>query len=254
MLIEIILLIVAGIGAGLVTGLFGGSATLVVVPILVVFLNYHPYKAIGLALSIDIFSSVTAYMVYKIKNKFHIKPILPLIIAILIGIIAGSTISINIPSNALAILAGAGILIAGMRFTLPCPNCLKRLSISSKKRKWLSIIWGLVNGIILGVVGGGGGLMLLMTLTIILQYPTHKAVGISVLGMAFIALAGAINHYILMPFSMTGLIVGSVGGIIGAYFTSKIANNLSEKRLNFVIGPTLTILAIVLLIKALFFP
>lgn len=252
-MLEILLLVLAGFGAGLVTGFFGGSATLVVVPVLVLFGGYHPYLAIGLALAIDVSSSIAAFLTYNIKKNIRIGPAIPLIVSALIGVVIGSFVSIRIPEKLLLLLAGTGMLIASIRFTLAHTKLMNGKRIFLRDGKLSSILWGFVNGIGLGVIGGGGGIVLLLGLTVLLRYPIHKAVGISVLGMVFIAFFGAVSHYVLMPFSILSLVIGSFAGVLGAISTSRFANKIPEKKFNIIIGGILTILATSLLVKGIFF-
>ena len=58
----------AGLGAGVVTGLVGASAAVVVVPVMVTFLGYDIYEAIGISLATDVVASLTATRIYT-KNK-----------------------------------------------------------------------------------------------------------------------------------------------------------------------------------------
>ena len=62
MLIEIIVCLIAGCGAGLGTGFAGMSAAVVITPMLVTFLGLPAYSAIGIALASDVLASgVSAY-------------------------------------------------------------------------------------------------------------------------------------------------------------------------------------------------
>jgi uncharacterized membrane protein YfcA len=247
-----LLIFLAGLCGGGITGFFGGSATLVVVPLLVTFGGYHPYAAIGLALSIDIFSSLSAFRIYNHRTSIHLKSALPLIVSAVIGVVTGSSISVTFPEKILAALVGAGVLLVSLRFLSASANTGKPPAFLSKYGKHASIIWGVLSGLGLGIVGGGGGVVLLMGLTILLRYPLHQAVGVSVLGMTFIALVGAFSHYLLMPFSLLPAGIGAVGGISGAMISSRIANRTPEIKLNIIIGLFLAVLSLTLLTNTLF--
>lgn len=54
MIAEIIVCILAGLGAGLGTGFAGMSAAAVISPMLITFLGMEPYQAIGIALASDV--------------------------------------------------------------------------------------------------------------------------------------------------------------------------------------------------------
>lgn len=248
-----LLILLAGLCAGGVTGFFGGSATLIVVPLLVTFGGYHPYAAIGLALAIDIFSSISAFRIYNHRTAIHLKSALPLIASAIIGVTAGSFISVSIPEKILSSLVGAGVLFASLRFILASANMGKTPAFIFKYGKYASIVWGFLSGLGLGIVGGGGGVVLLMALTILLGYPLHQAVGVSVLGMTFVALVGAVSHYLLMPFPLYSAGIGVAGGVSGAAVSSLISNRTSEIKLNFIIGLFLAVLSVTLLAKTLFF-
>jgi uncharacterized membrane protein YfcA len=255
-MIEIIILLLAGIGAGIVTGLVGASAVMVAAPLLIVFLDYPAYLAIGIALSIDIFASLFATLIYHKNGRIKIKPSLILLISSLVAVLIGSYFSKNIPSDNLGLATGIGIILAGLSIMIK-----KKRNISTKKQipffekyKTLSLILvGLLIGTIAGVFGAGGGIMILLALVIILDYKTHEAIGTSVFLMIFIALFGGIAHYVNMPFSITSLSIGAGGGIIGAIFASKFANLLDEKILNKLVGFTIITLGVLLVLKNLFF-
>ena len=65
---QLIVCIVAGLGAGLGTGLAGLSAAAVVSPMLITFLHMPAYQAIGIALASDVLASGVSAWTYK-KNK-----------------------------------------------------------------------------------------------------------------------------------------------------------------------------------------
>ncbi len=60
--------VIAGLGAGVVTGLAGLSAAVVITPLLVGMCGWHGYEAVTVALAADVlaslFSSYTYYIVF----------------------------------------------------------------------------------------------------------------------------------------------------------------------------------------------
>ncbi len=253
-MLELIILLIAGIGAGIVTGLIGASAVIVAAPLLIIFLGYPAYLAIGLALCVDIFASLFATFVYNKHGRLNIKPSLILLVSALIAVLIGSYFSKNIPSDSLGLVTGIGIVLAGVSVMIK----QKRNFSTTKKfcflrdHKALSLVLvGLLIGIIAGVFGAGGGIMILLALILILDYNTHEAVGTSVFLMIFIALFGGIAHYIYLPFSFLSLVVSGVGGIIGAVGSSKFANLIEEKTLNKIVSTVIILLGGLLVLKNL---
>ncbi len=252
MIFEILVLLSAGILAGIVTGFIGASAGNVVVPLLVVLLNFEPYNAIGLALSIDVFASISvAYVFFKNKN-IEMTNLSYLLIPALLFAIIGSYFSVSIPSKGLSGIIGLAIIGIGIKLYLKGKKPVskkKNLKFSQSKRKLLSIFAGILIGLIAGILGGGGGIMILTALIILLNYKIHKAIGTSVLMMIFIAFVGGISHYYYSPFQVSSLLIASIGGIFGGVYSAKIANILGEKTLTKLVGGILFVLGLALAIK-----
>ena len=85
-----IIYIIAGLGAGIVTGLAGLSAAVVITPLLVSVCGWSGYDAVTVALAADVFASLlSAYTYYKNKN-IDIKRGFLVIITAFIGTVIGS--------------------------------------------------------------------------------------------------------------------------------------------------------------------
>lgn len=65
---EVIICILAGLGAGLGTGFAGMSAAAVISPMLITFLDMDPYMAVGIALASDVLASAVSAITYGKTN------------------------------------------------------------------------------------------------------------------------------------------------------------------------------------------
>lgn len=247
MIVEIVVLFMAGWGAGIITGLIGASAVALVIPALMIFLNYEAYVAIGIALAIDVFASSMAAYTYGKHGNTDLKAGLQMAVAAVTGAFLGSWLSTPIPSTSLGGTSGLITLFIGIGFILePETNTSKEFQeleiIKSvkrllQKRKYISSTFiGLGIGIVSGVIGAGGGLMFLIALVFALDFPIHKAVGTSVIIMIFTALSGAIGHIYYGEIMLTAIFIGSIGGIIGSRSASTFANIATEKQLKRTVG------------------
>ena len=82
--------VLAGLGAGVVTGLAGLSAAVVITPLLVSLCGWESYDAVTVALAADVLASMlTAYTYYKNKN-IDLKNGILVTITAFIGTIIGS--------------------------------------------------------------------------------------------------------------------------------------------------------------------
>ncbi len=247
MIYWIVVLFLAGWGAGVITGLIGASAVALVVPALMIFLDYNAYVAIGIALAIDVFASSVAAYTYGEHGNTDLRAGLQMAAASVTGAFLGSWLSTPIPSPSLGGTSGFITLCIGIAFLIePSTDTGKNLQEMEivkavkkrlQKRKHLSsILLGLGIGIVAGVIGAGGGLMFLIALVVALDFPIHKAVGTSVIIMIFTASSGAIGHMLYGDIRLTAIIIGSIGGVIGSRSASTFANLATEERLKRTVG------------------
>jgi hypothetical protein len=112
---TIILLVVVGLLAGLLSGLIGIGGGVIIVPALVFLLGFSQHQATGTSLGILLLpAGIFAVMNYYQKGFIDIKVVLLIFIGFLAGGWLGSKISLNINEAVLKkIFAVLLILIAG---------------------------------------------------------------------------------------------------------------------------------------------
>ena len=240
---EYLLYIIGGLVAGIMTGLVGLSAAVVIAPLFATFLGMDPYIAIGIALASDVFaSSVSAYTYYKNKN-IDIKKAKYLAIPIIICVIIASYYSKNTDPYNLNSAINIFVVVLGLRFFIyPVTSSKSNPLIKGDKAIIIqSIVWGIIIGLISGWFGSGGGLSMLAVLTMLLGYGLKKAIGTSVFIMVFTALFGAVTHIVIGGTFILPLLITSVTALIGAQLASIYANKIDEVKLNKIIGTFLII-------------
>jgi uncharacterized membrane protein YfcA len=112
---TIILLIIVGLLAGVLSGLVGLGGGVIIVPALIFLLGFSQHQAQGTSLGILLLpAGIFAVMNYYKKGFIDIKVVLLLFAGFLVGGYLGSTISLNLPESTLKkVFAVALILIAG---------------------------------------------------------------------------------------------------------------------------------------------
>ncbi|MBD3388299.1 MAG: TSUP family transporter [Candidatus Altiarchaeales archaeon] len=255
-MISAVFLIIAGFFAGIVTGLVGASAAVIVTPMLVAFLDYPAFTAIGISLATDVFASSTSALNYYRYKHIDLKNGIILTVMAVFGAFLGSILSSHMPDSLLGRGAGIAILIMGVNFIRkPINERLKEfrehhdLHVFKRNKTLSSIFFGLLIGVICGFIGAGGGIMILIILTFILGYEVKTAIGTSVLIMTFIALSGAIGHFIHTGTPLPEILITGTASIIGAATASKFANKTTDEKLSKTIGITFIALAIIMMMK-----
>ncbi len=252
MMFTIIICILAGIGAGVGTGLAGLSAAAVISPMLIVCLKMDPYQAVGVALASDVLASLFSALTYARNKNVDLKNGLIMLISVLVFTFIGSYLASLLPGQAMGGFACFMTLLLGIKFLLKPVNKPKTANgeLSNKKKIILELTFGSLIGFVCGFVGAGGGMMMLLVLVSFLAYDLKKAVGTSVFIMSFTAFVGAASHFIIDSTiaSIPVLVTCVISTLIAAIISAKFANKSDPKVLNRVTGAVLTILGVVLVI------
>lgn len=112
---TIILLIVVGLLAGILSGLVGLGGGVIIVPALVFLLGFSQHQAQGTSLGILLLpAGIFAVMNYYKRGYIDVKVVLLMFVGFLVGGYFGSKISLNVNETTLKkIFAVALLLIAG---------------------------------------------------------------------------------------------------------------------------------------------
>ncbi len=247
---DILICIVAGLGAGLGTGFAGMSAAAVISPMLITFLGMDPYLAVGVALASDVLASAVSAGTYAKNKNIDIKNGLIMMAAVLCFTLVGSYVASLVPKTAMGSFSTVMTLLLGIKFIVkPVVAPKARFQNSTPKQKAVrSLICGAAVGFICGFIGAGGGMMMLLVLTSVLGYELKTAVGTSVFIMAATALTGSVSHFAIggMP-DIKALVICVVSTLVFALIASVIANKVSAKTLNRATGVVLVILGAAIL-------
>lgn len=249
----------AGLGAGVVTGLAGLSAAVVITPVLVSICGWASYDAVTVALASDVLASLlSAYTYYKNKNldvKNGLLVALTAFLGAVIGSYCGYLFSQAQPDG-LGYLSMATTVFLGIKFLLrPITkgNDSSGAGGLSRKKSILAMVLGCGIGWVCGFTGSGGGILMLTVFTVVLGYNLKVAVGTSTMIMTVVALTGAGSH-LLMGASMDPgpAAVTILACLVGACVSAKFANRCEIRKLNRVVGLVLMALGIItVLIKVL---
>lgn len=248
--------IVAGMGAGIGTGLAGLSAAAIISPMLITFLGFDPYEAVGISLASDVLASAISAYTYGKNKNLDIKNGLVMLASVLVFTLIGSYVASLVPSTTMGSFSVFMTLILGIKFIVkPVMTTKAALESKSQKQKVIqSLLCGCLIGFICGFIGAGGGMMLLLILTSVLQYELKTAVGTSVFIMAFTAFTGAASHMYIGGFpDIEALLVCVVATLLGARIAALFANKAEPKVLNQATGVVLTVLGLAMVITKYLF-
>lgn len=252
---AIFIYIIAGLGAGIGTGLAGLSAAAVISPMLITFLHFDAYEAVGIALASDVLASAVSAYIYGKNKNLDIKNGFVMLCSVLVFTLVGSYIASLLPNTTMGSFSVFMTFILGVKFVVKpvLTTKAKQAEKSTKQKVIQSILCGTLIGFICGFIGAGGGMMMLLILTSVLGYELKTAVGTSVFIMAFTAFTGAASHIAIggKP-DMTALIVCIAATFAGARIAALFANKAEPEKLNRVTGVVLCVLGLAMILVKVF--
>ena len=204
---------------------------------LITFLGFDPYEAVGISLASDVLASAISAYTYGKNKNLDIKNGLVMLASVLVFTLIGSYIASLVPGGTMGSFSVFMTLLLGIKFIVrPVMTTKEAQAEKTQKEKNIqSLICGCFIGFICGFIGAGGGMMLLLILTSVLQYELKTA--------------GACSHFAIggMP-NIEALIVCVVATLVGARIAALFANKAEPKRLNQATGVVLTVLGLAMVI------
>lgn len=244
--------VLIGIGVGVVTSLIGASGVAVVVPLLMFIFGTTIHTAIGTSLLTDVIASISVSVSYYRKGNIDLKSGIWIILGSLIGSQVGGLLAAGMTEAGLGGAFGLVTVAIGLAMALKKDNqdeaggwFARHIRIENKwQQALLSVIIGLIIGIISGIFGAGGGVLIMVALIVIMQFPLHKAIGTSTLIMAVTALSAATSYAAHGNLDLRlGVLLG-LGSIVSGIAGSTLANKLPETVLRKVAGSIFVVIGL----------
>ena len=250
---EWIIYIIAGPGAGIVTGLAGLSAAVVITPLLVSVCGWDSYDAVTVALASDVLASMLTANTYRRNGNIDLKRGLMIGSTALVGTIVGSWCGYlfnQAQPGGLGLIALLTTVFLGIKFLArPISGGMEAkdfgANAKSRTKTAAAMLCGLGIGWVCGFTGSGGGVLILTVFTLLLGYNLKVAVGTSTMIMTGVAMVGAISHITMgAKLNLLPMSVVVICCLIGAVSAARFANKCKIVKLNRVIGAVLLVLGV----------
>jgi uncharacterized protein len=113
---TVIIIILIGLAAGMLSGLVGVGGGIIIVPALVFFLGFSQHQAIGTSLGILLLpAGILAVMNYYKKGFIDLKVVLILFVGYVVGSYFGSNISLHVSQEALKKVFALMLIITAVK-------------------------------------------------------------------------------------------------------------------------------------------
>ena len=245
--------ILSGLAGGVLTGMAGLTAAMVLTPILCGVCGWSGYDAVTLSLIANVPSAmVTCWTFYK-NGNIEMKRGLPIAAVSFLGAIVGSYLGYlfsMVSENGISYFVIISNLFMALKFFLPVKEKKENLTAAEERkartRTGIALVLGFLIGIECGFMGSAGGALMLMVLTMVMGMDTKLAVGTSSMVMTLVALTGAVSHVAMgAAVDLIPGIVVTVMCTIGAVGSARFANTVDETLLNRTAGVVLLLVSLV---------
>lgn len=245
-----LLYILAGLCGGILTGMAGLTAAMVVTPMLCGVCGWAGYDATALSLAANVPAAmVTCYTYYK-NGNVDLKRTKHVVGSAFLGAVAGSWLGYlfsQVSESGVSYAVIVMNLLLAVKYIKPAR--VKKDSLTGQKQKHrkkvlFAVVLAFVIGMECGFMGSAGGALMLMVLTLVLGMDTKMAVGTNSMIMALVALTGAVSHMTMgAQVELIPGIVVTVACTGAAVVSARFANQVSERVLNVLTGIVLIIVS-----------
>ena len=226
-------LLILGIVAGILSGLFGIGGGIVMVPALIAIfgmtiLDANATSLTAMLLPVGILGVISYYK----AGYINLKDALWISLGLLLGSYFGSEIAVNINGAMLAKLYACFLIYIAVDY-LNIPSLLRKknnkIRIAPEKAHpvWHFIALGIFTGVIAGLFGKGGGIVIVPALIKLFGYEHKKAVATSLAALQLpVGLPGIIVYAENGHLHILYAALIAAGLVAGAFLGTKIAINL----------------------------
>jgi uncharacterized membrane protein YfcA len=249
---QYIALPIVGFVVGLLIISLGGGGGAVYVEILTVFFNIPPAIAASTSLATTIPTTAVGTFSHWKAGNVNWRFGLTMLIGGVVGSIVGSLCSGFLPQNLYNKLTGAILLLLAVQMLVSYIKNKRKKSnaqdVSQTREKSntvKAVCFGLLGGIMSGLVGLSGGGPIIAGL-MILGCQALETVGTSVLVLLGIAVTGFVTHLGIgsIDWKLVGLL--TIGTICGAFVGPLLLKRIDKKKLEKVLQPVLFIMIVVM--------
>jgi uncharacterized membrane protein YfcA len=259
-MMMLVALLLLGVFAGVLSGLFGIGGGIIMVPMLVAvfgfdILNANATSLAAMLLPVGILGVITYYK----AGYINLRDSLWLSIGLLGGSFIGGELAVSVDVSLLSKLYAAFLLYIAVGYlNIPALITGRKKQTAPeggekiKRSFWIYILVGILAGVIAGMFGKGGGLVIVPILIKFFRYDPKSATATSLAALQLpvglpsviiYANAGYLNFY------DAGLLAAGI--VVGAFAGTKLALNISSSTFKRVYALFLVGVAVYMVVKYL---
>lgn len=242
---DAIIAIAIGVGAGVLSGIFGVGGGIVMTPAIDAFLPVTPIQAIATPLPVIFPTSITGAYTYAKAGQVDRRAAWMMVPTGLVGSVLGA-LATQWVDPTLLLLVTAGLLgwqsIGIIRARTPRSADAEGAERTTAREVYAAI--GFAAGVVSGLLGIGGGLVMVPLLAGWCGMPLKRALGTSLLTIWALVIPGTIVHAFLGNIDWWVALFLSMGAVPGARLGATLALGARERTLRTIVGGGMLVIAV----------
>jgi uncharacterized membrane protein YfcA len=241
--LEAILIVLVGLGAGILSGLFGVGGGIVMTPGLTALAGVPPIIAVATPLPVILPTAAVGAFTYHRAGEVDIRAAAWLSLTGAAASAVGALLT-EIVDPRILLLATAALLAWQSLQILRVRSQPTRTEGQSIPALTLTLI-GVAAGLLSGLLGIGGGLVIVPALAGMLSVPLKRALGTSLVAVVVLVIPGTIVHAVLGNIDWAAALFLVLGSLPGARLGARVALGAKERTLRLMVGSFLALVAVV---------
>lgn len=227
---SVVRIVLVGLAAGLLGGMFGVGGGILIVPALVFALGFDQRLAHGTSLTAILPIAVASLLTYVSTDNVDWAVALWLAVGALAGAIAGTSLLAVIPKRALTI-AFVTVLAITMIRLLITTDAAGRGDLTVGAALGLLAV-GLTSGVLAGLLGVGGGVVMVPAMIVLFGVPPVVAKGTSVAVIIPTSIMGTWRNRTKRNTDLRTATLIGLSGVVSAVVGGLLADRMSDLTSN----------------------
>jgi uncharacterized membrane protein YfcA len=242
--VGIVKIVLVGLAAGFLSGLFGVGGGVLMVPALVIVLHMGQRLAHGTSLAAIVPIAIAGVAGYALGGEVDWAASLFLIIGSAgLGARIGTHLLHVLPQRALALVFAFVLLATAARMVLDNSDATGRPDLTVGSALALVLV-GVVAGIAAGLLGVGGGIIMVPAMVLFVGIPAAVAKGSSLAVIIPTALVGTQRNVKKNNADLRVALTVGLSGVVSSFLASQISVELDEQLSNRLFAALLTFVSL----------
>lgn len=235
--------VMVGLVAGFLSGLFGVGGGILIVPALVLLLAFDQRRAHGTSLAAVLPIAISSLLSYALEDKVDWSVGALLAAGAVAGAVIGTQILDRLPHDVLAVAFSLLLAATAIRLLFDHSEGTGRDALSVVS-VILFLIVGLVTGILAGLLGVGGGIFVVPAMVVGFGIPAVVAKGTSLFMIVPTSIMGTWRNRKKGNADLRAAVVLGLAGIVSAFLAGQLSVGMSEKTSNILFSILLLFVAV----------